>query len=991
MNMFHEMAALELNPHWTFWILLPLLPVAVVAIAYLYYQQRRLASRGAMVLLTFVRVALLLLLIGLVLRPAGKWTYTRTSSGTLWLLLDQSGSMQSKDQQATLSERVHWAEQLGHLSATVREAKPDLVAAHFAAVANDFDFLRMEGSLSLSGKTAEEDRAAAVALGDHLAAWGKSVEAVRNMAGRDSSFKSPRGASVIDALERIGSASRSGASAARSAATLRDANVAVPWAMLQTNLSYAKRDLPVIVAESDAAFAAAHGSDPGVSVATGHVTDVSRSDMAYAFLTGTEKRADRSLRDLLGKYRVRIASFADSAQTAGTVDASTYNDMVRAALNTSDAATASATNMATGLQTVGEQIGPDEPASIIIVSDGRHNTTGDPTEAARLLAARGVRVYGLLVGSHAVSADAAVDQIDSPDWVFKGDTLKAAAILRFDGLSGKTAKVELRRGDAVVDTQTVRITGNQMSQRVEFSDKPPESMTAMEYEVRIAELPGEVNIANNRASFRVSVKKDKLYALLIDDRPRWEYRYLAAYLSRDQRLKTQTVLLNPGVVAGVAAPPPVKASPTNPKLEAQLLPETRAEWQAFDLIILGDISPNTLSNTQQQYIAAAVRDKGSTLITIAGERYMPAGLANKPLADILPVTLNPQFDEATISRHKRFGFRPGLAPEGNGSVLGQLALDAQGNALLWSNLSPWYWHSAYTEAKPSASAIWSITELAAPVQVEDVAAGLARVGASRKHALLATMSVGLGKSLYLASDQTWRLRQVYGTNVQDRFWGQVLRWAVGSDLPAGGKFVRFGSNQPRYAQGQPVVITARILREDLTPYSGLNFSAVARPVKVGTATSPSTSTTEARFVESPETPGYYRATLGGLAPGDVEISLQGSEVERLLNNDPTVTQKTLIVKILPQLDLEQRNMNTDPALLARVAEAGGGFSVDACYVDVLASHLPQIQRTEKITEEVGFFTDPAARGTKIAHWVYLGLFAALLTAEWVIRKMVGLV
>jgi hypothetical protein len=84
-------------------------------------------------------------------------------------------------------------------------------------------------------------------------------------------------------------------------------------------------------------------------------------------------------------------------------------------------------------------------------------------------------------------------------------------------------------------------------------------------------------------------------------------------------------------------------------------------------------------------------------------------------------------------------------------------------------------------------------------------------------------------------------------------------------------------------------------------------------------------------------------------------------------------------------------MNTDPPLLQRVAEAGGGFSVDACYVDVLASHIPEIQRTETIVEEVGFFTDPNARGTRIAHWTFLALFAALLTAEWAIRKAVGLV
>ena len=115
------------------------------------------------------------------------------------------------------------------------------------------------------------------------------------------------------------------------------------------------------------------------------------------------------------------------------------------------------------------------------------------------------------------------------------------------------------------------------------------------------------------------------------------------------------------------------------------------------------------------------------------------------------------------------------------------------------------------------------------------------------------------------------------------------------------------------------------------------------------------------------------------------------EVERLLETDPSVTQKTVVIKVLPELDVEQRNMNTDPALLARVAEAGGGFSLDANYADVLASHLPEIQRTQTRTEEVGFFTDPSARGTKMAHWVFLAVFAGLLTAEWGIRKAAGLV
>ena len=42
-------------------------------------------------------------------------------------------------------------------------------------------------------------------------------------------------------------------------------------------------------------------------------------------------------------------------------------------------------------------------------------------------------------------------------------------------------------------------------------------------------------------------------ALLVDDLPRWEYRHISGYLSRDPRVKLQTVLLAPVKAAGVCA------------------------------------------------------------------------------------------------------------------------------------------------------------------------------------------------------------------------------------------------------------------------------------------------------------------------------------------------------------------------------------------------------------------------------------------------------
>ncbi|HUO10793.1 MAG TPA: hypothetical protein VM008_21000 [Phycisphaerae bacterium] len=972
------LGAIELAPHPAFWFLLPVFLVAGAAIVYLYFAQRQLASEGTVRWLTGIRVALVLLLLVLFLQPTVRWLHTEHSSGELWVLVDQSPSMQSGDPQASAAERVRWAEALGYLSSGARAAKPDVALANFVAVASELKGLRPTGA-GIGAKLTQEEEAGRIAdLAAQLGAWSKQFAAVQTELADDASASDPNSKNARDTLTLVLSFIDKGIAGVKGASTMRDADAAVDWGTIEGDLAHVSDDLGKLSAASDEAFARSHAGDSNVAAAMARLSGVSRADLAQQFVTNTQKRAesDRSVLDLISKYRVRIATFADAAQTTASVDAASFPDALHTAL--AGGAHMHATNMVAGLQAVSEQIAPGQAAAILILSDGRHNTSGDPTETARLLASRGARVYGLLVGSHEVSPDAAVEQIDAPDWIFKGDTLHAAAILRVDGLAGQTAHLELRRDGVAVDTKAVQVTKNQQTEQVEFTDTPPDQSGAIEYTVDVAQMPGEVNTENNHAMFRVAVKKDKLYALVVDDVPRWEFRYLSAQFERDQRLHTQAVLLTPGGIERIGFGVPAKASPKNPRVEAQILPETKEEWQAFDLIVLGDVGPETLSAEAQQFIAAAVRDKGSTLITIAGRHNMPGAFANLPLGAVLPVTGNPQWDDAAIARHTRSGFRPALAPEGNASVLGQLGLTADTNADLWSDIPVWYWHSAYTQAKPAASVVWSINEL------QGAGAGGSGEGNVRNRALLATMPYGLGRSMYLAADQSWRLRQVYGTNAHDRFWGQVLRWAVGSDLPAGGKYVRFGASQPTYQQGQPVTITARVLKEDLTPYTGLSFYAHAVPVKSGD------STVDAHFVESAEAPGYYRATLGGLPAGDVEISLQGPEVERLLNGDPSATQKTVVIKILPSLDLEQRNMNTDPALLARVCQAGGGFSLDANYADVLASHLRAIERTESVPEQVGFFTNPEARGTKWAHWGFLLLFAGLITVEWGVRKKAGL-
>ncbi len=148
-----------------------------------------------------------------------------------------------------------------------------------------------------------------------------------------------------------------------------------------------------------------------------------------------------------------------------------------------------------------------------------------------------------------------------------------------------------------------------------------------------------------------------------------------------------------GTVAGVTGLAPAVASPDNPHDEApQILPDNLPDWQKFDVIVVGDVGPEVLTPRIQQFIAACVRDNGATLITIAGTHAMPEAYSGTPLAELLPITLQPQWTAGQIASDTRSGFRVLAAPTAGLSALAQLENDPAASSRVWSDMPQWYWH-----------------------------------------------------------------------------------------------------------------------------------------------------------------------------------------------------------------------------------------------------------------------------------------------------------
>jgi len=1007
------------HPQLPLWLLIPLFVAAGVLALYLYLAQQRIASQRVVITLTGIRVALISMMFLVLISPGCQFDHNGTSNGSLWMVLDQSGSMAQTDPQARPEEKLRWADAAGLLPPTFRSSSLDRPAVKLIALREDANYLQGLTAIPVEDKDARK-RVDDLVKG--LKRWNNQLTATIDGIEKDPIGKSdPGAAATIKPLRTAADAVANGIGKVDLRSKPEEAATDIAWKDVQLALTTAAGTLQAVADKNDKKLAA----DPAAAEALGKVAKMTRAKLAELVLTEKSKHGASGFDETFPRQSLKVLGFGDKTQVIIPEKGETVTKTLDTVL---DKPTAPATDIASALRAVGDHVSQDEPASVVVVSDGRQNKSdGDVIENARRLAARGMRVYTLALGTDEVAPDAAVESIDAPDWIFKDDTLKVSAMLTLDGLANKNVTVDLCRSKAVggqmheevVDTKsfsvddktTFRGINNQPRKLISLSE-PSEKRPGpglYDYSVVIHPVADEKNIDNNRQTTRVSVKDHKLSALVIEDQPRWEYRYLVNFLSRDKRVKLQTVLMQPAQIAKVKPPTPVKASPDNDKVDAQLLPETQEEWYKFDLIVLGDLPPESLSTQNQQFIAKAVKDGRAKLILLAGPLNLPGGWGvNKeyPLAELFPVEQNPDWTPQMLQNHLRFGWHPAIAPEGADSLLSQFGIDDESNARNWNLLRTdpdlaWYWHSDVTQAKGGAKVIWTIADneprserkpdAAAPVNPAANEAGLLET--AHKRAALVTMNMGSGKVMYLAGDATWRLRQVGGQNLHERFWGQVIRWVVGDDLPAGGQYVSFGSDKPRYIGGEAAVVTARIRDIHLEPLKDQPVKVVARVLpNSGAPSDPGAPTrVEADMTPVADAPGEYRAVLGNLPSGVVELSLTGGLVPGLMANDSTATQKTLVIDVQNSLNLEQRNINADHHTLAALAESGNGASFTGPYADLLAEQLPELDYKSTQVEQIGLFTDPEAKSTKYTHWIFLAVFLVLVSAEWIIRKQGGLV
>ncbi|QDU47181.1 hypothetical protein Mal52_57090 [Symmachiella dynata] len=610
------------------------------------------------------------------------------------------------------------------------------------------------------------------------------------------------------------------------------------------------------------------------------------------------------------------------------------------------------TNLQAGIAAGTSSVEQPSTAGIVLLTDGRDTSTHDPIATARALGRENIPLFPVLIGSPRKPVDITVTDLDFPTSVFLGDTPRLTATLATTGFAGRALEVILQPASGAAMRKMVNVEADTTT--VAF-DWPADSAGRSSFSLSVAAQPEELRDDNNSAEFALTVVDDTIRVLLIEEEARWEFRFIDNAFLRDSRVDVAQVIFEQPFLNVLDASffPRQLDWPDDPAAwDKSALAET-------DVVIVGDVSQTHLTPADWESLDRYVDAGRGTLVLLAGKNHATDGELPPALQRLLPVSdlrIEQFAKKSAQSSPSERGFHLALTPEGEREPMLQFAADPQANREIWRNFPGHVWGMTGT-AKPGASV------LATMVPPAD-----APPGTSKNRAILARQTYGLGQVLWLGIDSTWRWRHRAGDRYHHRFWGQLARWGARQQSLGGTDSVKFGFERSDIAQGETAVVRARFNRVFLERYPQL--TATAELVAAG----------ESRILQtlpltpSPGRPLAYEGEAVDLPPGEytARLKVDGADL------GAAEFVATLFVSQPPTKELTDLSANAE--LLSQLATVSGGRLIGPDDLSELPQLLNAAEAAHGDRDEVALWQHP----------LLLLLFCALVTTEWVVRKLNGL-
>jgi hypothetical protein len=820
------------------WVVL-LLFVAISTLVVAVYRKQPLARPWSVILpgLRLLAVALLLLAL---LQPVASFTHTEHLKGQIPVLVDTSGSMSLADEYAPQRQiDICWQLELfprklrtvgfREAAAAWRELDPELEEAETLGgrlrrhvtesqpwtrefkkeVAQFADMLKaLKRSASKIGDTVER----VVEKTDYLSAQQSPKDKPQPSTPEKQSSESDALAEqqafqlqadrlsttvtgLTETLERLG----------KTITETNKADIKSPEALVAALDAFVQqvdifRTMPTMLAHiqirADSCLASAGVAE--VDAGIEHLAGMTRSDIAQHILS----REPYELVNRLSKRGdVSLFSFDEVIEPVAT---HAYSNLV---------GSLAATRMGSVLHGVLKHYENRQVAAVVVLSDGNNNAGKPPQASIQIARERNIPVFAVGIGAAEPPRDVAIERVTAARTVFVDDQISLNVVVARHGYTNQPIAMTVTKGTNILAEATLEAGSDEKA----ILDLPfAESEGGLhEYAVTAEALVDEALAHNNSKTFAVRVLEDRIRALLIDEFPRWESRYANMTLGRDKRVELTTIFI--GAAPGAEIP----MAEVGEAATADKYPAGRDELFGYHVLIIGDVDPTHFSTEQLQDIRDFVIERGGTLVTVAGAHHMPSAYSATPLSEVIPLK---RFGSPHVSAPSAVppeGEAPGpavggrfplaLAIAGRHEEAVQIGTTAEGSSDLWEGLPNLHWVREDTTMARAATAL----------AVVDTPEGVDR---KEGDPVIATSYVGLGKTLYMGSDEFWRWRYRARWTYHHRFWGQIMLWATMGRTAGTDANVKVMVDRLAYAPDEVVVVRARILDDTGTPVDGANAS-----------------------------------------------------------------------------------------------------------------------------------------------------------------------
>ena len=603
------------------------------------------------------------------------------------------------------------------------------------------------------------------------------------------------------------------------------------------------------------------------------------------------------------------------------------------------------TDLYTALQQVDAELRGVPLVGIVLLSDGAANAGGPPRDVAVELGLRKRPVYCIGLGDPLPPRDVEVLSVRAPRRVRSNASVEVLANVRRSGFDGPFTVI-LRRGEEVLQSLegVVPEPGRQI-QRVRLAFRPDRKGT-FTYTVEVPPQEQEIIRDNNRRDVLVHVIDDRLPVLYLEGSPRTEYRFLRRAMLRDKDFRIASILRLDGPRKFVTQ----GAEPEDGLEDGY--PKSLEHLGRFQAVIFGDLDADFLTPAQLAMTEQFVRRRGGGFLMLGGVNSFNLGkYQGTPIADMLPVVLPP-----ASAAYRQVEFPVALTRLGEEHSILRQSPNLVLNRDVWSKAPTLIGYNPIERAKPAAQVLAVEPKSGTPI--------------------LAVQDYGAGKVAAFATGGSWHWRMAVPleNELHEKFWKQLVRWlAVGAKAK-----LAVEPDKDLYSLGEPVQLRATVLDRSFQPVNDAEVEVQVTDPFGRKLTDAAGAERPMRLAWTLSEPGVYEAQYAPPDAGDYVVAATG----RLAGEADLAAGATFTVG--ETLD-EYSDAAQRADLLRAVAAASGGRYFTAAQAGELPAlierRVGERKRQETIYDQHDVWDTP----------LWFVLMVAALTAEWIIRRRVGLV